>query len=89
MKTECYYLYKSYRLNHPATILFLTEKKQQLISIVNSLLKQRMKIILLSVIWIGFACVQVVASAEINAPDTRQFNTYPAYDVRNCPTQMQ
>ena len=44
----------------------------------------------LSVIWIGSACVLAVSqSAEINVPDTQQFNTYPAYDVRNCPMQRQ
>ena len=45
-----------------------------------------MKISSLIVSWVGFACVLAVTSAETNAPDTRQ---YPAYDVRNCPAQMQ
>ena len=60
-------------------------------NVINSLLKQRMKVVLLSVIWIGFGHVQAVAGAEVNipVPDTRQFNTYPAYDVRNCPAQTQ
>ncbi len=50
-----------------------------------------MKISPFIVIWIGFTCTQAVTSAEINTPDTRQaqFNTYAAYDVRNCATQMQ
>ena len=51
-----------------------------------------MKVSLFSAIWVGFACVQAaVAAADTNTPipDTVQFNTYPAYDVRNCPTQTQ
>ena len=45
---------------------------------------------LIPLIWICLACVQA-AVAEVSTSDisARQFNTYPAYDVRNCPAQMQ
>ena len=44
--------------------------------------------ILINLIWIGFACAHG-AGAGVNTQGPRQFKTFPAYDVRNCPTQTQ
>ena len=44
--------------------------------------------ILINLIWIGFACAQG-AGAGVNTQGPRQFKTFPAYDVCNCPTQTQ